>query len=76
MSISIYEFLVVSSDEDNFSAGDEEFFSPDLEEPQSTCSSNADCPSNLSCIRYLQIIQAYVNLHTGKSIIFFTSSTT
>ena len=35
---------------ENFSAEDEEYFSPDLEKPQS-CSSNADCPSNLACIR-------------------------
>jgi len=41
----------MSAGDDNFSAGDEEFFSSDLEEPHSTCSSNADCPSHLACIR-------------------------
>ena len=37
--------------QDHFSAGGEEYFSPDLEEDHSTCSSNANCPSHLSCIR-------------------------
>ena len=37
--------------QDQFSAGDEEYFSPDIKKSDSTCSSNTDCPSNLSCIR-------------------------
>ena len=37
--------------QDKFFAGDEEYFSPDLKNPQSSCSSNADCPPHLACIR-------------------------